>query len=58
MQRLILLLTALLTSALYLYAASPQETLRRVRYKDGPAYIYRIQLTDKKGTGYSLEKKA
>lgn len=55
MQRLILLLTALLTSALYLYAASPQETLRRVRYKDGPAYIYRIQLTDKKGTGYSLE---
>ena len=36
-------------------AAEHQEGIRRVRYKDGPAWIYRISLTDKNGTGYSLE---
>ena len=28
---------------------------KRVRYKDGPAYIYRISLADKQGTGFSLD---
>ncbi len=31
-----------------------QESNRRIKYKDGPAYIFRISLTDKEGTGYSL----
>ena len=55
MPRLLLLLTILLYPAVLLWGAVPQETLRRVRYKDGPAYIYRLMLTDKKGTGYSIE---
>ncbi|MBQ4386373.1 MAG: S8 family serine peptidase [Prevotella sp.] len=54
MQRPLLLLTILLLSAASLHAATDQETARRVKYKNGPAYIYRITLTDKKGTGYSL----
>jgi subtilisin family serine protease len=37
------------------WAEGQQATTRRVRYKDGPAWIYRISLTDKNGTGYSLE---
>lgn len=36
-------------------AAEQQEGIRRVRYKDGPAWIYRVSLTDKDGTGYSLD---
>ena len=53
-QRFVLLLTFFL-SALGLYAANQQETIRRVKYKEKPAFIYRIYLTDKEGTGYSLE---
>ena len=55
MQRLLILLTILLNATASLQAESPQETLRRVKYKYGPAYIYRVWLTDKQGTGYSLE---
>jgi hypothetical protein len=32
-----------------------QDGTKRVRYKDGPAYIYRISLSDKHGTPYSLD---
>ena len=53
-QRLLLLLTLFLAAS-GLYAATQQETIRRVKYKDKPAFIYRIYLTDKEGTGYSLE---
>lgn len=55
MLRLFLLHSILFGITPALWAASPQESLRRVKYKDGPAYIYRITLTDKQGTGYSLE---
>ena len=55
MQRLILLLTILLSATSALKAGTFQETLRRVKYKNGPAFIYRLTLTDKQGTGYSLE---
>ncbi len=54
MQRLILLFT-LLASVLGLHADSDQETTQRVRYKYGPAFIYRVMLTDKQGTTGSLE---
>ncbi len=54
MRRILLLLT-ILFCATGLYAESQQETLQRVKYKYGPAYIYRLTLTDKQGTGYSLE---
>ena len=51
-----LLTTIILTwMACGAWAEGQQETTRRVRYKDGPAFIYRIYLTDKNGTGYSLE---
>ena len=53
MQRLLFILTVLLsTTQLH---ATPDVT-ERVKYKDGPAYIYRIYLTDKKGSPYSLER--
>ena len=55
MQRLLLLLTILLTVHAHLTASNDQETTRRVKYKYGPAYIYRVALADKQGTGYSLE---
>ncbi len=54
MQRLILLLTLLMTTA-GLYADGNQETTERIRYKYGPAYIYRVTLTDKQGTTGSLD---
>lgn len=53
-QRVILLLT-LFFSASGLYAANQLETIRRIKYKDKPAFIYRVYLTDKEGTGYNLE---
>ena len=53
MRRLLLLLTVLLSTPL-LYATP--DMAERVKYKDGPAYIYRIYLSDKKGTPYSLER--
>ncbi len=50
----LLLLTCLLTVPA-LWAGTNQETLRREKYKYGPSLIYRIYLTDKQGTRYSLE---
>ena len=54
MQRLltIFVLTLLACS---IQAARQQDGTKRVRYKDGPAYIYRVCLTDKAGTPYSLD---
>ena len=40
---------------LTLHAATDQETTHRIRYKHGPAYIYRVTLIDKQGTTGSLE---
>ena len=54
MQRLLLQLTFLLAAAVSLMAGNNQETNRREKYKYGPAYIYRVTLADKQGTGYSL----
>ena len=42
-------------STLSLMAGNQQEGSRRIKYKGGPTYIYRIALTDKKGNGYSLD---
>ena len=54
MQRL--LTTLMLTLfVLSMQAARQQEDTKRKRYKDGPAYIYRVSLTDKAGTPYSTE---
>ena len=54
MQRFII--SALLAAtALLAHAVSPQGGTRRTKYKDGPAYIYRVQLTDKQGTPGSLD---
>ncbi len=53
MQRLLFLLTVLLSTTLL--HATP-DVAERVKYKDGPAYIYRIYLTDKEGSPYSLER--
>ena len=54
MQRLTLLLF-LLSAAIGIHAYGDQEPTQRVRYKYGPAFIYRIMLTDKQGTAGSLE---
>jgi hypothetical protein len=53
MQRLIGILTLLLTIAT-VQATTVPEVAERVKYKDGPAYIYRIYLSDKGGNPYSL----
>ncbi len=51
-----LLTTIMLTMlALSIQAAQQQDGTRRTRYKDGPAFIYRISLTDKDGSPYSLD---
>ena len=52
MQRLLLLLTILLTTA----SVKAAHVAERIKYKDGPTYIYRIYLTDKHGTPYTLER--
>ena len=54
MQRLLSLLVLLLL-ALSLLAATEQESIVRVRNKQAPAYIYRITLTDKQDSPYSLD---
>ena len=54
MQRLTLLLF-LLSAAIGIHAYGDQEPTQRVRYKYGPAFIYRIMLTDKQGTTGSIE---
>lgn len=41
--------------AINIQAAQQQDGTKRIRYKDGPAYIYRVSLTDKSGTAYSLD---
>lgn len=41
--------------AIAMLADNQQDGLRRIRYKDGPAYIYRVSLTDKAGTPYSID---
>lgn len=55
MKRNLLLLTLLLAAACLLPVKAQVETMRRIRYKGGPAYIYRVALSDKQGTPYSLE---
>ena len=55
MQRLLTLII-LTGCTLFVLAAQQQDGTRRTRYKDGPAYIYRISLTDKDGTPYSLDR--
>ena len=54
MQRLLTLII-LTGCTLFVLAGNLQDGTRRTRYKDGPAYIYRISLTDKDGTPYSLD---
>ena len=54
MQRLLTTLVLTLL-AFSLQAAQQQDGTKRVRYKDGPAYIYRVSLTDKAGTPYSFD---
>ena len=54
MRRLLTFL-AMTLSAMSLWAAIDQESVSKVRNKQAPAYIYRITLTDKQGTGYSLD---
>ncbi len=51
----LLLITFLLSIATSSQAETAQQSNRRVKYKDGPAYIFRVSLTDKQGTGYTLE---
>ena len=53
-QRLLIIVT-MIWGSLTLQAANDQETIQRVRYKYGPAYIYRVTLVDKQGTTGSLE---
>ena len=52
MKRWIWIWSFLLT-AIFSYAASP-HVAERVKYKNGPAYIYRLYLTDKKVSPYSI----
>ena len=54
MRRLTLLLVFLL-SVLCLKAVSEQEPQHRVKNKKGATFIYRLYLTDKQGSHYSLE---
>ena len=51
-----LLTTLVLTMlAFSMQAARQHDGTKRIRYKDGPAYIYRISLTDKANTPYSFD---
>ena len=54
MQRLFTIIVLMLL-AFSLQAAQQQDGTKRVRYKDGPAFIYRVSLTDKAGTPYSFD---
>ena len=54
MKRLLTIILAVF-SVLTISAETQQELNKRVRYKDGPAYIYRISLADKQGTDFSLD---
>ena len=55
MQRLIILLT-LICMVLDSHAIPILENSPRIKYKDGPAFIYRVYLTDKDKTPYTLER--
>ena len=55
MQRLLLTITALLLTTLAALADNQQDGARKKKYKDGPAYIFRVSLTDKQGTPYTLD---
>ena len=54
MQRLLTLII-LAGCTLFVLAADWQDGTQRKRYKDGPAFIYRVSLTDKAGTPYSFD---
>jgi len=54
MQRLIIVLILLLAAVTR--AAYAAEAAERIKYKGGPAYMFRVYLCDKQGTGYSLER--
>ena len=53
MQRLLTLIT-LLMAVLAVHADKLVDGSRRTKYKGGPEFIYRVTLTDKQGTPYSL----
>lgn len=53
--RQLLTLIILTVCTLFVQAGNLQDGTQRIRYKDGPAYIYRISLTDKAGTSYPLD---
>ena len=55
MQRLILLLTILFATALLQHAQAGNQSTR-VKYKGSPSYIYRIYLTDKQGSPFTLSR--
>lgn len=46
---------ALTLLAISIDAEQLQDGTKRIRYKDGPAFIYRVSLSDKNGTSYSLD---
>ena len=54
MQRLLTLII-LTGCTLFVLAGNLQDGTKRIRYKDGPAYIYRVSLTDKADTPYSFD---
>ena len=53
MKQLLFILTILLTLPALCAAREPHVN-ERVKYKQGPSFIYRLYLTDKKGSPYSL----
>ena len=55
MRRLMLLLTIMLATAL-LQPAQAGNLAARVKYKGSPSYIYRIYLTDKQGSPFTLSR--
>jgi len=54
-KQILLLAVILFSIPVSLYADINQKSSHRIKYKDSPAYIFRVSLTDKHGTGYSLE---
>ena len=53
MKRLLFILAILLTLPAFCAAKNPNVN-ERIKYKQGPSFIYRLYLTDKKGTPYTL----
>ena len=54
MKRLLTILI-LLVPMIALHAGHQQDAIQKVKYKKGPAFIYRVTLADKQGTPYSLD---